>query len=394
MDGSVAQSSSLHAAVLRDWDALASLGDDWNRLLARSGADSVFLTWEWIRVWLDCGAGRWQPLIVVVRDADGTVVGIAPFYVAEYRLLHALPVRVLRLAGDFPTGAEYGDWIVAREREPETCAAIGAALHATRGDWDCIWMPNVSGWSGALERTRLIADAAALQLRARPIHFGYIDLPATLAEYENMLSANRRQQIRRKRRNLLKEPGVALASPRDPAQLARALEDLFRLHHARWMTRGDPGTFVRKPMQAEFYRRFAPVALARGWLRLHTLSHDGETKAIQYGYCYKGTFLQLQEGFDPAYQADAGNVLRHYAIESCIAEGLRHYDFLGEMTEHKTRWQATRRSGCDLLLVREGLRSLPLRLLPVWPTGRHLRPQGEFAPAIEAAVDTSGGSPG
>ena len=391
MDGSVGHPSSLHTAILRDWDAFVALRADWNRLLGRSGADSVFLTWEWIRAWLDCGAQNWQPLIVVVRDAGGALVGIAPFYVAQYRLLHALPVRVLRLAGDFPTGAEYGDWIVAREREPEACAAIGAALREARDSWDCIWMPNVSGWNGAPERTRLIAQAGAMRLRSRPIYFGHIDLPPTLAEYENTLSANRRQQIRRKRRNLLKEPGVAMASPADPAQLDRTLEDLFRLHHARWMTRGDPGTFVRKPMQAEFYRRFAPVALAHGWLRLHTLSQGGVTKAIQYGYCYKGTFLQLQEGFDPGYQADAGNVLRHYAIESCIAEGLKCYDFLGEMTEHKSRWQATRRTGCDLFLVHDGARNLPLRLLPLWPTGRHLRAQGEFAPAMEAVVDTSGG---
>ena len=113
---------------------------------------------------------------------------------------------------------------------------------------------------------------------------------------------------------------------------------MFRLHHARWMTRGDPGTLLRKPMQAEIYRRFAPVVLANGWLRLRTLSKGGETRAIQYGYCNKGTFPQLQKGFDPGYQADAGNVLRQYAIESCIAEGLKCYDFLGEMTKHKTRW--------------------------------------------------------
>ena len=63
------------------------------------------------------------------------------------------------------------------------------------------------------------------------------------------------------------------------------------------------------------------------------------------------------------------------------------------MTEHKTRWQATRRNGCDLFMIRGGVRNLPLRLLPLWPTGRHLKAEGEFAPAIEATVDTSTGDP-
>ena len=377
----------MRAEVVRDWDAFVALRDEWNPLLARSGADSVFLTWDWLRTWLDCGARDWRPLIVLVRAADGALLGIAPFYHADYRLLGVLPVRVLRLAGDFPTGAEYGDIIAAREHEPEVCAAIGDALHGVRGEWDVIWMPNVAGWSGAVERARAVAAAAGLRVRTRPISFGHIDLPATLGDYENALSANRRQQIRRKRRNLLKDPAVALTSPADAAHLDGALQDLFRLHHARWMTRGDPGTFARKPMQAEFYRRFAPVALANGWLRLHVLSENGTTRAIQYGYCYKGAFLQLQEGFDPDYQADAGNVLRHFAIEQSIADGITVYDFLGEMTEHKSRWQATSRAGCDLMLVNGTLRALPLRLAPLWPTGRYLRGQRVFAPSSGVASE-------
>ncbi|MFO1401188.1 MAG: GNAT family N-acetyltransferase [Steroidobacteraceae bacterium] len=369
----------MRTEIAHDWDAFEALREEWRRLLPRCGADSIFLTWEWLDAWLDCGARRWRPAIVLVRDADGTLVGIAPFYHASYRLFGTLPVRVLRLAGDHPTGAEYGDIIAVREREAEVCAAIGAALRDCQHDWDALWMPNIAGWSGALQRLRLMAEAGGLQVRTRPIAFGHIDLPPTLADFENMLSANRRQQIRRKRRNLLKDPGVALSSPDDSAHLDGALQDLFRLHHARWMTRGDPGTFERKPMQAEFYRRFAPVALANGWLRIHVLSTAGTARAIQYGYCYRGAFLQLQEGFDPAYQADAGNVLRHYAIERSIAEGIHDYDFLGEMTEHKSRWQATSRGGHDVMLVGGTLRALPLRLAPLWPTGRFLRGQGEFA---------------
>jgi hypothetical protein len=38
----VAQSSPLHTAVLRDWEAFEALRGDWNRLLGRSGADAVF----------------------------------------------------------------------------------------------------------------------------------------------------------------------------------------------------------------------------------------------------------------------------------------------------------------------------------------------------------------
>ena len=272
VDGSVAQSSLLHTAVLRNWDAFETLRGDWNRLLGRSGADSVFLTWEWIRTWLDCGARRWQPFIVVVRDTGGAVVGIAPFYVAQYRLLHppcpcacCASRAISRPAPNTATGS----WRASTSPRPARRSVPRCTPCVDQ--WDCIWMPNVSGWNGALERTcRSQVPARCACARDRSISATSTS-PRRWPRLENTLSANRRQQIRRKRRNLLKDPDVSLSSATVSTQLDQSLDDLFRLHNARWMTRGDPGTFVRKPMQAEFYRRFAPVALANGWLRLHTL---------------------------------------------------------------------------------------------------------------------------
>ncbi|MFO1298590.1 MAG: hypothetical protein U1F25_20360 [Rubrivivax sp.] len=93
----------------------------------------------------------------------------------------AAGTRRARLAGDYPTGAEYGDIIAAREHEPEVCAAIGNALRDVRGEWDVIWMPNIAGWSGAVERARALAATAGMRVRSRPIRFGHIDLPARSA---------------------------------------------------------------------------------------------------------------------------------------------------------------------------------------------------------------------
>ena len=58
---------------------------------------------------------------------------------------------------------------------------------------------------------------------------------------------------------------------------------------------------------------------------------------------------------------------------SRTAEGIKAYDFLGEMTEHKRAWLAKERTGCDLFI---GHRTIKNRLLfsgEIWPTGRFLR---------------------
>src|SRR6185503_19962898 len=131
-----------------------------------------------------------------------------------------------------------------------------------------------------------------------------------------------------------------------------------------------------KPAGARFYERFAPRALENGWLRLYGIEADGELKAVQIGYVYGGVFHALQEGFDPAYVAGVGNVLRAAVFEACMGAGLRAYDFLGGLTPHKERWLAQPREGYDVFLGRRNLRNALVFWRPLWPSGRFPRPAG------------------
>lgn len=364
--------SGLRAEVLRDWPAVDALADDWNGLLRRSAADCIFLTWEWIASWREAVGDSVRPLVIAVRDAAGTLVGLGPFYRSRLRLVRVIPYRTLRVLADGPTGAEYPDWIARRDREAEVMRTIAATLAGLAGEWDCLWMPRVSGWSGARERILDAARAEGLHGRQRAKPFAAVSLPATAGEYVARLSAKTRKNVRRETEKILGRRGARVVSCRTPEEVPRFLEALFRLHHDRWVRKGDQGTFRRKPMGARFYERFAPRALAQGWLRLEGLEEDGELKAVQIGYVYGGVFHALQEGFDPAYEAGVGNVLRARVIEACIGAGLTAYDFLGGITPHKERWLAEPRDGYDLFLGRRNLRNVLLFWREVWPSGRFL----------------------
>ena len=388
--GAVAAADGLRASVVRSWDEVAALRGEWNDLLSRARGNSIFLTCEWIQSWLEVGARQLQPFFIVVREDGGRLVGVAPFYVCRFDLFRVVPFRVLRVAGDYPTGADYGDWLVSADREDCVCRAIGQALAANAGSWDCIWMPNVAGWTGALDRVRIAAEAAGATLRQRRIGFAAMPLAETFADFEERLSGHRRRELRRQRKILQGQAGgVTLAPIAEGESLSEWLDVLFSLHHERWMTRGDAGAFGRKPVEADFYRRFAPVALERGWLRLYALKAGGRIRAMQIGYRYGDAFLALQDGFDPEFVAGVGNVLRHYVIEASVREGIRHYDFLGVMSEHKRRWGAEVRDGADVFVLRRGLKAALLKGTKMWPTGRYLRRHADVLHSGEAARATA-----
>jgi hypothetical protein len=90
---------------------------------------------------------------------------------------------------------------------------------------------------------------------------------------------------------------------------------------------------------------------AEGWLRFFAARLDGEIKAVQYGYLYRRTFLQMQEGFDLDTATGLGNALRNQVIEHCIVNGVTAYDFLAGYTDNKRRWGVRLRLGHAFFVI-------------------------------------------
>jgi hypothetical protein len=361
--------------VIRSTEEWRTLREGWNSLLESSRANQIFMSWEWLDSWLLVHPEVTALTVICVYDDDGQLAGAAPFYKADYVLLGMLPYRALRLIGDVDSGAEYQMWIARAADESVVCAEIVRCLRALNAEWDLLWMPNVCSWTEAQQVAVNALQDLGLGVRTRPRGFSSVRLPADYDSYLAEMSPNRRQQVRRNTKKILAKPGVKVRRVTSPTELGSTLDALFRLHGKRWRSVGKEGVFDRNPRERAFYLRFAPQALARGWLAMFVLEDGTEAKAVQIGYLYRGVLLQLQEGFDPEYSPHVGNALRAWAIQQCIESGITEYDFLGGHSEHKRRWLAVERSGMDILGFGPGLRGLPMRL-GVWPTGRYLRPVG------------------
>ncbi len=365
----------LRTELLLNWRSVYSLEHEWNGLIQQSDANIIFLTWEWLNAWATLSDGSVKPFVVVARNACGDLMGLAPFYLAEYRLLKILPYRTLRIMADYATGAECLNWIAVSGAEKQVYPQIAQAMRRASRHWDCMWMPHVPAWRETSQRIHATCLDQGFFCHKRPVEFGYVELPETFDRFLKKLSGNRRSELRRQHKNIMGAHNIEITRCREEGDLERYLGALFELNHRRWLHRGEDGTFIRKPGEALFYRKFLPVALRKGWLRLYGLTADGVFKAIQIGYVYDDVFYQMQEGFDPEFVQGAGNVLRAHIIEDCIAEGLKCYDFLGGMSEHKRRWSSKTRRGYQMFVGNRNLKNRILFSKEIWPVGRYLRPR-------------------
>jgi CelD/BcsL family acetyltransferase involved in cellulose biosynthesis len=118
------------------------------------------------------------------------------------------------------------------------------------------------------------------------------------------------------------------------------LDDLFRLHAARWRSRGEPGV-LGDPAVRAFHQEAARALDAASMLRLYRLRIGGRAAAVYYGFAWRGRSYAYIGGFDPQMpRLSPGAQIMHHAIGDAIAEGCAEFHFLRGGESYKYAWGA------------------------------------------------------
>jgi CelD/BcsL family acetyltransferase involved in cellulose biosynthesis len=320
----------------------------WQALFERAPDPTPFQSYEWQGTWWK-HHGRGQLFVLVARRGD-EVVGLMPLSIAAYR---GTPFRQVRFLG--APLSDFQEILATPEAMLDCRAAFMAYLQAQSHRWDLCDFPDQR--AGTTLATLAPGDGDGL--RRTLVHHRvcpFIPLAPTWDAFSARLSKNTRTNLGRRRRQVAKQfhAEYDLAAPET---LHQALEELFELHNTRWQRRGVSGAFAGERMQA-FHHEVARRFLERGWLRLHRLKLDGQTRAAFYCFQRGARVYYYLSGFDYAFSKySIGNVLMARAIETAIGEGAREFDFLRGDETYKFAWKAEERETLRLILGHAALRS-------------------------------------
>ncbi len=330
---------------IADFQALSA---QWTSLLAHSGSNCLFLTWEWMFSWWQQFGHDRQLAIYAGRSGDDLEV-IAPFATRPPQLLRGKPWGTLEALGSGSVGSDYLDIILRTGREREGLDRLATRL---RDDRVVLTVP------------RMHADAAYVRELAERLECGgwlvdtapaavcpYITLAAhTWESYLDSLGREHRANFRRRLKKLQERFDVSLDAVVTESERQHALDVLIDLHTARWKSRGGSTAF-HTPALVAFHHSFSRLALQRGWLRLYQLRLDGAPVAALYGFRYDDTFLFYQSGFDPDFAAHGvGLVLMGLVIQQTIKEGAAEFDLLHGDEPYKFLWSGQTRQLSNLEL--------------------------------------------
>jgi CelD/BcsL family acetyltransferase involved in cellulose biosynthesis len=311
----------LTLSTLRTPQELAELAGPWDELVRAMPRPSPFLLHDWIAAWRrHCGED--EALEVTVAQRDGRLVGGLALTVRSVG-----PVKVASFLGAH--NSALADLLLAEGEDEETARRI--VEHADQGSQhalDVFGLPASSRLEAALGADRI----TVVQRVESPV----MDAPEGWeAAYHGKTTSKQRNQHKRRRKQLAALGEYSVQTARTRSELEAVMDDVFRLHVARWAGRPD-GTELGTPGGQAFVREATLDLAALDIPRIVFLRIGGEPVAFFYYMALEGTMYLYRLAFDPEYSKySPGLVNALDALEVACGEGLTRIEFLGGGERYK-----------------------------------------------------------
>lgn len=318
--------SGLRTEILSDTEAFARLEADWWVLWRCCANATPFQSPAWLLAWWRAFAPGALSTVAVWHGR--VLVGLAPLYLEESSA-RLLPVGI--------GISDYLDVLVDPKHAGEVGHAFGTALD------------EFPTWT-RLSLEQLAPGAAALSLpagadwteEARPqCACPVILLPRVAETVESVIPARKLRKLRMARNRVARRNGKVERA--DAGSASHHLEALFRLHAARWESRGERGVLADEDVR-RFHAAALPGLVALDLLRSYLLRIEDRVAGVFYGLRSGDKLFAYLGGFDPAFGFESpGTVLMGHAIEEAIREGARELHLLRGRESYKYEWGAVDR---------------------------------------------------
>ena len=176
--------------------------------------------------------------------------------------------------------------------------------------------------------------------KIRPLDVNPVfDLPADWDTCFNGFSANKRKELRRRERDLLKVGTLDLQVATAPAEVRELFPELVRLNRERFEIAGIPGGLSNPQFQA-FHRDLAPKLAAQGMVRLFILRASGEPIAALYVLRDADRYVAYLGGHSAAFDRfGPGTLIDSFMIRHAITvDHVRTIDFGPGSQAYKLRF--------------------------------------------------------
>ena len=312
-------------SVIDDIEQFDQLKTAWEKVYDLDKDAQIFLSWSWLRGWLEVNAQEWL-ILALQTESNSPYVAFFPISIRSFKFGRVTLYRVLHTAGD-PL-ADHRGFVCLPEYEEEAIHSFAVYIQQNL-KWDSFQIKNILG-------SRLnvfLQHFRQNQFNIEPIQenpCSYIPLPNNWEEYlKKFLGSKARKNVRHALRQVEKQSNIHLEET-DSENFTTQVDALLKLMQ---MQRGSQPEDL---LNMYFKTLDRCVSDNRLWL---SVLWDG-TKPI----AATGMFIDREKkrayGYMTGYNAEysklsPGKVMMAYSIKKAIENQFQIYDFLRGEEDYK-----------------------------------------------------------
>jgi CelD/BcsL family acetyltransferase involved in cellulose biosynthesis len=268
--------------TIRCFEDAVTIAPEWDALVERLDG-SLYMTFNWCRVWWRHYGGGRELRLMVVRDGN-ELAGVLPFFVERLGLRFGR-ARVAKVVGSDHTNAMVDPPVEARLAPSAWRSAVERLVE--QDGCDLVHVGPISGQSVQLDVIRELPGL--IRDRETGSHTVF-EMPDGFDAYLTSLSKNQRSNYRRNVNKLGKAFDFQVDVVSDGAGLEREFEAFVEMHQSQWKAAGNLGHFGDWPQSLEYNRDLVRTLAENGRVRLIRLLADG--RVVSYYFCFEsnGTY--------------------------------------------------------------------------------------------------------
>jgi len=332
--------------------------DVWDDLLKASGADTIFLNFQWLACWLRSVGKDQRQFLVIIKEA-GRIVAIAPLIIVEH-IECGIRWRRLQIIGS--PQADYLDFLIVGDRS----ACLQAIYHflQTRSHlWDYCELFHISGDSKNRSAFEELAkknsgSCSITEFSVCP----YVDLRLNFEQYLKSLPKGLRYDMRRGEKELNLIGNLRFEKLEDRSAAVKELPGFFNMLAAREEASGRRRSRVGEERLQGLMRSFVEDGQFWNYIYFSRMTLDNQPIAYHLGFEYRGKIYWYKPTFDQRYAKFVpGKIMIKYSMEYAVQKGLNEFDFLLGDEPYKFQWTTEKRSSYNVFIVNSTMSSKAIR---------------------------------
>lgn len=330
------QSASVE--LITSYDEFMSLSGIWNDLINKSRNNIVCLTHEWFASWWNAyGEGK-SLFVILVKNKEGDLIGIAPMLLARERYRGILPVIKVRFIENDVSPRL--DIISVIGEEENVIREVSDYLIDQKHLWDIIDLDKLRDGSIASKVIANIWDKSSLFYRVdNSLVSPYISVNSDWDTYYKSRSRKFRKNINNKINRIKKLGDITVERINTMPELKERLPELFSVSSRSW--KSESGTAITSdPKDMAFYTGFTASAGDKGWIEMWFLRHKSTPIACEYHLVYENRVMIIRGDSDKSYDnVSPGSFLEYNIINTSFHESkITEYDFCGDNYKYMRNW--------------------------------------------------------